>query len=174
MSKEPLNGKPEQQLHPNPTASAQKRSTETATGLPVILVLTVPPKDRDLTQEREDEMRALLDTAGCEARAVAIQHIDKPVKATYIGKGKAQEIWDLIEDHEALEVVFDVSLTSQERNLERLLEAKVMDRSALILHISRRTPAPTKVCWRWNWRSSSTTVRASNASGITSTASRPG
>jgi GTP-binding protein HflX len=129
-------GSPNNNYIPTQTNAAQKRSTETASNLPVILVLTVPPKERDLTQEREDEMRDLLDTAGCQVCAVAIQHIDKPTKATYIGKGKCQDIWDLIEDHEALEVVFDVSLTpSQERNLERLLEAKVMDYSALILHI---------------------------------------
>ncbi|TVR43678.1 MAG: GTPase HflX [Planctomycetota bacterium] len=123
--------------HAPPQAAGKARQQVEHEGLlPVILVLTVPPSERDLEGEREDEMRALLDTAGCEVKAVARQHLNRPVKSTYIGSGKAKEIWDLVEDHAAEEVIFDVSLTpSQERNLEKLLEVKVVDYTALILHI---------------------------------------
>ncbi|TVR13882.1 MAG: GTPase HflX [Planctomycetota bacterium] len=128
-------GSPPRHAPPQATKAATQRRNDDER-LPVVLVLTVPPAQRDLEQEREDEMRALLDTAGCEVVAVARQHLARPVKSTYIGSGKAKEIWDLVEDHEALEVVFDVSLTpSQERNLEKLLEIKVVDYTALILHI---------------------------------------
>ena len=128
-------GSPNNNYIPTQTNAAQKRSTETASNLPVILVLTVPPKERDLTQEREDEMRALLDTAGCQVCAVAIQHIDKPTKATYIGKGKCQDIWDLIEDPRPARWYSTSANPLPRAQPERLLEAKVMDYSALILHI---------------------------------------
>lgn len=107
--------------------------------IPTVLVLTTPPEDRDLEAEREEEMRALLDTAGCAVVGVARQHLRKPVKSTYIGKGKVREIWDLVEETGALEVVFDVDLSpSQQRNLEKGLEITVIDFTGLILHIFAR------------------------------------
>ena len=77
----------------------------------VILVLTVPPSERETEHEREEEMRRLLETAGCEVADVARQHLSAPVNATYIGKGKIEEIRQLAEQHCADEIVFDTQLT---------------------------------------------------------------
>ncbi len=60
----------------------------------------------------------------------------KPVAATYIGSGKAEEIADLVAHHQAGLVIFDHSISPiQERNLERKLKCRVVDRAALILDI---------------------------------------
>lgn len=102
----------------------------------VILVLTTPPSERDTEQEREEEMRRLLETANCVVCDVARQHLSKPVTATYIGSGKIEEVRQLAEQHDVDEVCFDTQLTpSQERNIEKHLERRVVDYTALILHI---------------------------------------
>lgn len=105
----------------------------------VVLVLTLPPASRELTADREQEMRSLLDTAGCEVVAVAHQYLARPAAGTYIGKGKCQEVAALAQEHSADEVVFGVELSpSQERNLEEAIGLKVIDYTALILHIFSR------------------------------------
>ena len=104
--------------------------------IPVVLVMTPSPQQRDTEADREAEMRSLLKTANRCVVAVAYQHLPQPVGSTYIGSGKIKEIWDLVEDTEAEEVVFDALLNPrQERNLEKLLEVLVVDYAALILHI---------------------------------------
>ncbi|MBA3686843.1 MAG: GTPase HflX [Planctomycetes bacterium] len=104
--------------------------------MPIVLVLTVPPKDRELEADREAEMKSLLDTAGREAVAVARQHLQKPVSATCIGSGKIIEVAELVKAHGAEQVVFDTQLTpSQQRNLERDIGIAVVDYNELILDI---------------------------------------
>ena len=58
----------------------------------VILVLTVPPDQRELEHEREEEMRSLIKTAGGEVVDVVRQHLRKPIGSTYIGSGKIEEV----------------------------------------------------------------------------------
>ncbi|NRA36998.1 MAG: GTPase HflX [Planctomycetes bacterium] len=102
----------------------------------VILVMTLPPNKRELMNDRIHELTGLLDTAGCRVVATCSQHLQKPVTATYIGKGKIEEICQLVEQHQADEVVFDIDLTpSQGRNLSKYIEVPIIDYSALILHI---------------------------------------
>lgn len=113
-------------------------STEVAP-IRVILVLTVPPAERHLEGERRAEMTALLDTAGCSVVGEICQHLARPISSTYIGSGKCEEARALAEEHEADEIVFDCELSpSQERNLERAIDCKVIDYTALILHIFAR------------------------------------
>ncbi|MDA3961836.1 MAG: GTPase HflX [Planctomycetota bacterium] len=98
--------------------------------------MTVSPADRHLEADREEEMRSLLKTAGCEVVGVAKQHLQKPVGSTYIGTGKLEEVRQLCEAGGAEEVVFDAELTpSQERNIEKHVCCSVVDYTALILHI---------------------------------------
>lgn len=105
----------------------------------VVLVLTVPPDEREHENDREAEMRSLLETAGTVVVAVLRQHLQKPVGRTYIGSGKVEELKQLAVDQLADEVVFDVALSpSQERNLEELVERHVVDYPGLILHIFAR------------------------------------
>ncbi len=67
---------------------------------------------------------------------VVVQHLDKPNAATLIGAGKAQELAALVTSLTADVVIFDHDLTpTQQRNLEKLLDVKVIDRTQLILDI---------------------------------------
>jgi GTPase len=61
---------------------------------------------------------------------------DRPDPRFFVGSGKAEEIRDLAKEHDAEVVLFDHPLSpSQERNLEKLIERRVLDRSGLILDI---------------------------------------
>jgi len=102
----------------------------------VILVLTIPPAERDLAAEREAELKSLLDTAGRAVVATVTQHLTKPHNATYLGSGKIVELKKVMEEHDAEEAAFDVQLSPrQQRNLEKELEASVLDYNQVILDI---------------------------------------
>lgn len=94
--------------------------------------------DMTFEQAKEylDELAFLAQTAGAKAVRSFIQRLPKPVNATYVGKGKLEEIKLAIEESEADLVIFDDDLSpSQIRNLDQILDIKVLDRSSLILHI---------------------------------------
>lgn len=83
-----------------------------------------------------DEIRGLAKTAGLVVAGTMLQKRQQPDIATYIGSGKVQELKELVEAHEADLVVFDNDLGSaQTRNLEKLLDVKVIDRTEVILDI---------------------------------------
>jgi len=87
-------------------------------------------------EESLDELALLVDTAGADPVARELQRRDRPDPATYIGKGKAQELRELADALDVDVVVFDDELSpAQQRNLERQLERDVVDRVALILDI---------------------------------------
>ena len=89
--------------------------------------------------ESLDELRELTTAAGGRVLAEFIQHRDRPDSAYFVGKGKASEIRDEVLQLKADLVVFDDELSpSQVRNLERVLETKVIDRTGLILDIFSR------------------------------------
>lgn len=82
------------------------------------------------------ELAQLCKTAGAEVAAEVVQKRSVPERAYYIGKGKAIEIAALVKETEAELIVFNDELSpSQTRNLEKILGAKVIDRTALILDI---------------------------------------
>jgi len=82
------------------------------------------------------ELGTLARTAGAEVVGSMIQHMRHPDVATYIGKGRAQEL-SYTEKQLGFDlVIFDDELSpSQQRNLEKMLAARVIDRTALILDI---------------------------------------
>ena len=83
-------------------------------------------------------MAQLARTAGAEVVTTVAQHIEKPTPY-YLGKGKLEEIKDLKAERHCDLVIFDDELTpNQQRNLERVLGEKVIDRTALILDIFAR------------------------------------
>ncbi len=83
-----------------------------------------------------DELELLLDTAGGEAVGRIIQKRDGPDVATFIGRGKVQELRDLALELDADAVVFDDDLSpAQQRTLEERLNIMVLDRSIVILNI---------------------------------------
>ncbi len=86
--------------------------------------------------ETMDELRELLETAGGEAVLSAVQNRKTPDPRTFIGEGKCRELRELIKGNEIELVVFDNELgPSQTRALEKELDCRVIDRSALILDI---------------------------------------
>jgi GTP-binding protein HflX len=86
-----------------------------------------------------DELALLAHTAGAEVVGRAIQRLESPYPASYIGKGKLDEIMAQREACGYTMVVFDDELSpSQQRNLEDTLGVKVLDRTALIIDIFAR------------------------------------
>ncbi|CAN5238531.1 GTPase HflX [soil metagenome] len=83
-----------------------------------------------------EELGLLAQTAGLTPAARIVCKRKAPDAALFVGSGKAAEIRELAELHGASEVIFDQSLSpAQQRNLERLLEIAVYDRTFLILEI---------------------------------------
>ena len=82
------------------------------------------------------ELRELAVSAGAEPLALIGGSRANPDPRYFVGSGKAEEIRAAVESHEAELVIFDHALSpAQERNLERLLECRVVDRTGLILDI---------------------------------------
>lgn len=91
--------------------------------------------DRDL-DARLEEARGLALAIGLDVRAVRAFRVRRSRPATLFGAGQADEIAALVREHEAELVVVDNALTPvQQSNLEKACEAKVIDRTGLILEI---------------------------------------
>jgi len=83
-----------------------------------------------------EELERLVDTAGAVVVGRIEQRRQRPVPSTFLGKGKLEELKELVEETEATLVVFDNDLSpAQGRNLEKVLEVNVIDRTELILDI---------------------------------------
>lgn len=83
-----------------------------------------------------DELALLVDTAGADAVGRLVQRRHHPEPATFIGKGKVEELRELAVATDCDTVVFDDELTpAQQRNLEKLLGRTAIDRTAVILDI---------------------------------------
>lgn len=83
-----------------------------------------------------EEFVLLADSAGANQKAIVTGTRSKPDAKYFVGTGKAEEIANLVAEHEADIVIFNHSLSpSQERNLERLVKCRVLDRTGLILDI---------------------------------------
>jgi len=83
-----------------------------------------------------DELAELVGTAGADVVGRVVQRRDQPDPATYLGRGKAQELKELSESKDADTVVFDDELSpAQQRNLEQILGRTAIDRTAVILDI---------------------------------------
>lgn len=86
-----------------------------------------------------EELARLAETAGGEVRGRVTQTRAAPDSATFIGRGKVAELLRLCEEEDADLVIFDEELApAQQRNLERELGVKVVDRTALVLDIFAR------------------------------------
>jgi GTP-binding protein HflX len=90
-------------------------------------------------EESLDELRSLAASAGAEIAGEFMQHRDRPDPATIIGKGKLEEIAGAAASVAADLILFDHDLSpSQQRNIERVVHARVIDRTQLILDIFAR------------------------------------
>jgi GTP-binding protein HflX len=87
-------------------------------------------------RESIDELAELATTAGGAVIGEGTQKVDSPNAATYIGKGKADEFARFCSRQDVDTVIFDDELSpAQTRNLEKIFNAKILDRTALILDI---------------------------------------
>ena len=119
------------------------------------VLVGVALQSRGVTNEqmREylDELSFLAETAGAETVKIFTQNLEKPVHATFIGRGKLEEIHAYTEEHEVDMIIFDDELTpTQLRNIEDIFKGiKVLDRTNLILDIfasrARTAHAKTQV-----------------------------
>ena len=90
----------------------------------------------DEIKENLSELQELAHAAGAKVLAVTLQRLPKIHPATLIGRGKAEEIAELVKGCKASLVIVDHPLSGvQSRNLEKKMEARVLDRSQLILDI---------------------------------------
>ena len=131
---QPKARRPKRQMH----KTGSEHDPEIA--LLVGLHLTGKQKQRkgSLTDAEEslEELASLAATAGATVAAREIQSRPNVDASTQIGSGKVDELKTLIQFHGASTVIFDRELTpTQQRNLESALEAKVLDRTQLILDI---------------------------------------
>ncbi|MGH2783726.1 MAG: GTPase HflX [Actinomycetota bacterium] len=102
----------------------------------VVLVGLSRGRDGAESEASLEELRRLTETAGAEVIATLTHRRDKPDPATFVGKGKAQEIRDIVRAEDADTVIVDEELApGQLRNLEELFGCKVLDRTALIIDI---------------------------------------
>jgi len=102
----------------------------------VLVGLISGSQDEKQAREYLDELEFLTDTAGAVVLKKFTQKLDVPNTATFVGSGKLDEIGNYVKMVEADTVIFDDELTpTQLRNIERILECKVLDRTNLILDI---------------------------------------
>ena len=93
-------------------------------------------QSEELAKEYLDELAFLAETYGVKALRQFVQKLEKPDKGTFVGKGKLEEIKIYVDEFKVDIVIFDDELSpSQQRNLERELKIKVLDRNLLILEI---------------------------------------
>ena len=93
-------------------------------------------QNEEKVKEYLDELEFLTYTAGGEVFKRFTQRMDIPNPKTMIGTGKMEEIEKYVEEHEIGSVIFDDELTpGQQRNIEKQLRCKIIDRTSLILDI---------------------------------------
>ena len=104
-----------------------------------VILTAVSVADGDDTESSLDELEELVKTAGGQTVGRLIQNREKIHPGTYLGKGKIDELKELIWETDATGIVCDDELSpAQLRNLEDALETKVMDRTMVILDIFAR------------------------------------
>ncbi|MDY8135294.1 GTPase HflX [Aquimarina sp. 2201CG5-10] len=102
----------------------------------VLIGIVTKNQDEEKLTEFLDELEFLTYTAGGEVVKRFTQKMDMPNSKTFIGTGKMEEVQTYVEQNDIGTVVFDDELTpGQLRNIERILKAKIIDRTNLILDI---------------------------------------
>jgi GTP-binding protein HflX len=111
----------------------------------VLVGVVLPPVERRAAAEHLDELDLLARTAGAEPVGRLVQERAAPNVRTYIGSGKVQDLQALCRAQGANLVIFDDPLApAQVRNLEKVLEVNVIDRTELILDIFARHARSTE------------------------------
>ena len=101
-----------------------------------VILVAVSTSDHDDTEKSLDELEELVATAGAVTVGRVIQNLDQVHPGTYVGKGKLDEIKELLWETQATGIICDDELTPvQLGNMEDALDTKVMDRTLIILDI---------------------------------------
>ena len=116
----------------------------------ILIGLSSYKQKEGIVKEYMDELEFLALTSGAVSKKRFIQKLYPSHPATFVGKGKILEIKDYVKTHNIDMAIFDDDLTpSQIRNIEKILECKILDRSNLILDIfatrARTAHAKTQV-----------------------------
>lgn len=102
----------------------------------VIVGIITKQQDEEKLNEYLDELDFLTFTAGGEVIKRFFQRMEKPNPKTFVGTGKIEEINLYIRENEVKTVIFDDELTpAQQKNITKILDCKVLDRTNLILDI---------------------------------------
>ncbi|MCO6025679.1 GTPase HflX [Prevotella cerevisiae] len=107
----------------------------------VLVGLVTKDQDEEKTKEYLDELEFLADTAGTKTVKRFTQKINGPSQTSYVGKGKLEEIRDYIKEEEDNDrpigmVIFDDELSAKQiKNIQNVLDVKILDRTSLILDI---------------------------------------
>ncbi len=128
----------------------QQISIDTKTEKAILVGVVLPNDRRWEVDESLFELKQLAATSGVRVVDQLTQERQKLNPAYFIGRGKVDELSQMIEMHQVKSVIFDDDLTpAQTRNLEKAIDAKIIDRSTLILDIfakhARTRAAKTQV-----------------------------
>ena len=102
----------------------------------VLIGVITQDQDKDKSTEYLDELEFLTTTAGGTVVKRFTQNLDTPNPKTFLGSGKIKEVLDFIESEKIQTVIFDDELSpAQERNISKIFNCKILDRTNLILDI---------------------------------------
>jgi GTP-binding protein HflX len=102
----------------------------------VLVGIITQKQNPEQSKEYLDELEFLAYTAGAEVLNRFVQKMDNPNPKTFLGTGKIEEIRQYVEANDVSVAIFDDELSpAQQKNIERILEIKIIDRTNLILDI---------------------------------------
>jgi len=102
----------------------------------VLIGVITQDQDKDKSTEYLDELEFLTTTAGGTVVKRFTQNLDTPNPKTFLGSGKIKEVLGFIEAEKIQTVIFDDELSpAQERNISKIFNCKILDRTNLILDI---------------------------------------
>ncbi|MAZ25972.1 MAG: GTPase HflX [Cytophagaceae bacterium] len=102
----------------------------------ILIGLITQEQDEAKSKEYLDELEFLAYTAGGEVLTRFTQKMDSPNPKTFIGTGKMKDVKAYVDQHDVGTVIFDDELSpAQQKNIEKLLKCKIIDRTNLILDI---------------------------------------
>lgn len=102
----------------------------------ILIGLITQYQDEDKSKEYLDELEFLAYTAGGEVSKRFTQKMDAPNPKTFIGSGKMEQVREFVEENDIGTAIFDDELSpAQQKNIEKILRCKIIDRTNLILDI---------------------------------------
>lgn len=116
--------------------SIEREQERSRREIALLVGLATSSRERWVEADRLEELALLAQTAGADVLEKMLQIREKPDPATYIGKGKARELSEIVKQYGVDLVIFDTELSpSQKRNLEEIIGVKIVDRTELVMDI---------------------------------------